>query len=332
MKAIWVEAATTPAALRVQEVPAPQPQPHEVQLAVHAAGLNFLDTLMVADQYQVKPPKPYAPGTEVAGVITQVGADVKHLAVGDRVMSMCNWGAFAETTCVAANMAFPVPAGVSLEVAATFPITYGTVYHALLDRAQLRHDEWLVVHGAGSGVGLNAVELGHLMGARVIAVASSAAKLDVARGYGAEVLLDSTRDDVRARVLELTGGRGADVVFDPVGGPVFDAAMRYIAPAGRLLVVGFASGTIPTVRANLALLKGCSIVGVNTTVLIREDLAEYSRRFAMLLRWVAEGRLRPLIGARYPLEQVPQAMQALLDRKVTGKAVICIRDEAGPQA
>lgn len=322
MKAVWVEEFTDPTMLRVKDVPSPEPKPGEVKIAVHAAGLNFADTLMVAGRYQVKPPFPFAPGMEVAGIVTGLGEDVRGVRIGDRVMSMCGWGAFAEETCVSATMVFPVHEEVSLETAAIFPITYGTTYHALSDRAELKHDEWMIVHGAGSGVGLNAVELGRLMGARVGAVAASAEKLNVAREYGADVLIDSRSENVRQRVLELTNGRGADVVFDPVGGDVFDDAIHYIAPGGRLLVLGFASGRIPSADANLVLLKGFQIVGVNTAILIREDLPLYRRRFAMMMRWVASGRLRPLVGATYPLEEIAQAMSDLLARKIVGKAVI----------
>ncbi len=325
MKAVLIEAFQPfgdKDALPVREIAVPEPGPHEVRLTVHAAGLNFADTLMVAGKYQVKPSLPFSPGMEVAGVVSSVGKEVSGIALGDRMMSMCGWGAFAEEVCVPAAMAFPVPAQVGLDVAAIFPITYGTTYHALVDRAELRHDEWMVVHGAGSGVGLNAVELGRLMGARVIAVAGSESKLEAARLYGAYDLIDSRSANIRDRVLQLTGGKGADVIFDPVGGEVFEGALRYVSPQGRLLVLGFASGTIPVIKANLVLLKGCQIVGVNTALFIRDSLPEYRRRFEMMMRWVADGRLRPLVGSHYDLEGVGRAMSDLTSRKVKGKAVI----------
>lgn len=322
MKAVWVEAFGDPDELKVRNVPSPVPTATQVKLAVHAAGLNFADTLMVAGRYQIKPPFPFAPGMEVAGVVTEVGEAVRDISVGDRVMSMCGWGAFAEEVCIASEMAFPVHDRVDLEAAAIFPITYGTTYHAFMDRAALRHDEWLVVHGAGSGVGLNAVEMGRLFAARVIAVAGTDAKLQTAREYGAEILIDYRSENVRERILQITGGRGADVVFDPVGGEVFDDAVHYTAPGGRLLVLGFASGTIPAASANLLLLKGFQVVGVNTALLIRDSLPVYRRRFEMMMRWIADGRLRPLVGATYSLEETPLAMSDLLSRKIIGKAVI----------
>jgi len=332
MKAVRVESFGGPSALQVREVASPRPKNGEVKIAVEAAGLNFADTLMVSGRYQVKPPFPFSPGMEVAGVVTELGEGVHDIRVGDRVMSMCGWGAFAEEAIVAASMTFPVHDDVDLRTAAIVPITYGTTYHALVDRASLKHDEWMVVHGAGSGVGLNAVELGRLMGARVVAVAGSDEKLDTARRYGADVLIDSRRVNVRQRVLELTAGRGADVVFDPVGGDVFDDAIHYTAPAGRLLVLGFASGRIPSVDANLVLLKGLQVVGVNTAILIRDDLPLYRGRFEMMMRWIAAGRLRPLIGATYALEETARAMDDLLARRITGKAVICPFSRRGEHA
>jgi NADPH2:quinone reductase len=325
MKAVWIEQFSEPGSVAVKEVPSPEPGTGQVLLDVHAAGVNFADTLMVSGRYQVKPPFPFSPGMEVAGVVRRLGADVTGLAIGDRVMSMCGWGAFAEQICVGADMTFPVPQAVSLETAAAFPITYGTVYHAFRDRAALKHDEWLVVHGAGSGVGLNAVELGKLFGARVVAVASSDSKLQAAHRYGADVLIDYRTQDVRASVLALTGDRGADVIFDPVGGAVFDSALHYIAPEGRVLVVGFASGTISSAPANLVLLKGCQIVGVNTALLIRDALPEYRRRFDMMLRWVADGRLNPVAPTMYALERAAQALDDIAQRRITGKAVIRVR-------
>jgi len=322
MRAIWVERFAEPPDLQLKTVPMPALRAGEVRIAVHAAGLNFADTLMAAGRYQVKPPLPFAPGMEAAGVVDALGEGVQGLQVGQRVMTMCGWGAFAEAVCVSAGMVFPIPDAVGMEPAATFPITYGTTYHALTDRAALQPGEWLVVHGAGSGVGLNAVELGRLMGARVIAVCSSARKLEAVLRYRPEVLIDHAKEDVRERVLELTGGRGADVIFDPVGGDVFQQSLRCIAPSGRLLVLGFASGTIPHAAANRILLKGCAVVGVNTARLIGDDLPLYRRRFEMMLRWVADGRLAPLVGARYALDELPRAMHELINRQIAGKAVV----------
>jgi len=325
MKALLCKAYGSPETLVVEEVPSPPVGPRQVRIAVHEAGVNFADTLIIAGRYQVKPPFPFSPGMEAAGIVAEVGSRVTRVKPGDRVMATCIYGGFAEEVCVDEEQVFPVPDGVSFTTAAVFPITYGTVFHALTDRGGLRPGEWLLVHGAGSGVGLNAVELGRIMGARVIACAGSPEKLAAAQRFGAEHLIDSRNEQFRDRVKEITGGRGADVVFDPVGGDVFDQSLRCIARGGRLLVVGFASGRIPAAAANLLLLKSCAVVGVNTAVLIEDDPELYRERFALMMSWAAEGKLSPLVSARFPLAEAHRAMAALLSREVVGRVTVTIR-------
>jgi NADPH:quinone reductase len=325
MKALLCKQFGLPESLVVQDVDSPVLDAREVRIAVHAAGLNFADTLMVAGRYQLKPPMPFSPGMEVAGIVTEIGSIVTRVKKGDRVMANCFYGGFAEERCVPEDMVFPIPDQVSFATAATLPITYGTTYHALTDRAALKAGEWLLVHAASSGVGLNAVELGKLMGGRVIACSSTDEKLEIAKGYGADEAINYSRESIRDRVMEITAGHGADVVFDPVGGDVFDESLRCIAWEGRLLVVGFAAGRIQQIPANQVLLRECQVVGVNTAQYIKYKPEEYRSRFNMLLGWTAEGKLRPLISATYRLDQVPSAMAALTARSVTGKIVIVIR-------
>jgi NADPH2:quinone reductase len=327
MKALLCRRFGGPESLVLEDAEPARLGARDVRVAVHAAGLNFADTLMIAGRYQIKPDMPFSPGMEMAGIVTEVGPGVSRVQVGQRVMSTCVYGGFAEERCICEDMVFPVPDGVSLETAAAFPITYGTTYHALTDRAALKPGEWLLVHAASSGVGLNAVELGKLMGARVIACSSSDEKLEIIKRYGADEVINYRRDKFRDRVLAITSGHGADVVFDPVGGEVFDESLRCIAWEGRVLVVGFAGGEIQQIAANRVMLKECQIVGVNTAQFIAHRLEEYRARFDMLLQWTAEGKLRPLISAVYPLHRVAEAMGVVMARSVTGKIVISIRKE-----
>jgi NADPH:quinone reductase len=297
----------------------------QVRIAVHAAGLNFPDTLMVAGKYQVKPPLPFSPGMECAGVVMEVGAGVSEVKQGDRVMASPGIGAMAEEVIAAAAGTFRIPDDMSFEQAAGFPVTYGTVYYALVDRARLKPGEVLMVHGAAGGVGSNAVEIGKILGATVIATAGSDAKLEVARGCGADHTINYSTESIKERTRALTGDRGADVIFDPVGGDVFDESLRSLAPEGRLLVIGFASGRIPSAPANLMLLKDASLVGVFWGAFAKRDPARNRKNFEAMFRWFEAGKLHPHVSKVFPLDAVPQAMNALLSRQATGKLVIRVR-------
>ncbi|MPY66450.1 NADPH:quinone oxidoreductase family protein [Deinococcus sp. SDU3-2] len=322
MRAVTCTAFAEPEALSVQTVPDPAPGPGEVVLAVEAAGVNYPDALMVMGQYQVKPPLPFTPGAEAAGTVAAVGEGVTHLRPGQRVAAFTGTGAFAERLLASANAVMPLPDGVSTEVAAGLPLAFGTTMHALVDRANLQTGETLLVLGAAGGVGLAAVMIGKALGARVIAAASSEEKLALCREHGADETLNYSSEDLRERIKALTGGKGPDVIFDPVGGDFAEAAFRSIGWGGRYLVVGFAGGGIPKLPLNLPLLKGASLVGVFWGEFARRDPRANARNLARLLGWVADGTVRPLISERYPLERTPEALRALLERRVTGKVVV----------
>jgi NADPH2:quinone reductase len=322
MRAVLCKEFGPPSSLVVEDVPARDPGPYEVRLDVHAAGLNFPDTLLIAGQYQLKPPFPFSPGMECAGVVSSVGPHVTELAVGDRVLAMPGIGAFAEQVVVHVSQTMKIPDAMPFAEAAAFPVTYGTTLHALQDRGALREGETLLVFGAAGGVGLNAVELGAILGAEVIACAGSDGKLELAKSYGAKHGINYSTESIKDRVKELTGGAGADVVYDPVGGDAFDQALRCIAWDGRLLVIGFASGRIPAAPANLILLKQCQIVGVFWGAWAQRNPDANRAHFERMLGWYEQGRLKPHVSARFGLEQVPEAMAALLGRSTTGKVVI----------
>ncbi|KEF34712.1 NADPH:quinone oxidoreductase [Deinococcus sp. RL] len=322
MRAVTCTAFDQPEALSVQTVPDPAPGPGEVVLRVEAAGVNYPDALMVMGQYQVRPPLPFTPGAEAAGTVAAVGEGVTHLRPGQRVAAFTGTGAFAEQLLAPANAVMPLPDGVGTEVAAGLPLAFGTSMHALVDRANLRKGETLLVLGAAGGVGLAAVAIGKALGARVIAAASSEEKLALCREHGADETLNYSTEDLRGRVGALTSGKGPDVIFDPVGGDFAEAAFRSIGWGGRYLVVGFAGGGIPKLPLNLPLLKGASVVGVFWGEFARRDPRANARNLARLLEWVQEGTVRPLVSARYPLERTPEALRALLERRVTGKVVV----------
>ncbi len=325
MRAVVVRQWTDPKDLKVEALPVPEPAAGEVRIAVHAAGLNFADTLLVAGKYQEKPPFPFSPGMEAAGEIEAVGAGVTGLREGDRVMALTGHGSFAECCAVAAERVLKIPDSMSFADAAAFPVAYGTSHVALRHRGALQPGETLLVHGAAGGVGLTAVQIGTAMGARVIATARGAEKRAVASANGAAETIDYAEEDLRARVLELTGGRGADVIYDPVGGDVFDASLRCIAWEGRLLVIGFAAGRIPQAPANYLLLKNAAAVGVFWGAYMKNDPALIRRSFDELLGWYGEGLLVPHISATFDLADVPAAMAMLLSRKSTGKIVLTTR-------
>lgn len=322
MRAVLCKAYGPPESLVVEEQPTPQPGTGQVRVGVHACGVNFPDTLIIQGNYQFKPALPFSPGGEVAGVVQALGDGVTGYAVGDRVIAATTWGGYAEEVLAEAGRLIPMPAAMDFPTAAAFTLTYGTSHHALKDRAQLQPGETLLVLGAAGGVGLAAVELGKAMGARVIAAASSDEKLALCTAHGADATINYAREDLRARIKELTGGRGIDVVYDPVGGDLSEPALRSMAWNGRFLVVGFAAGRIPSLPLNLPLLKGCSIVGVFWGAFTRNEPARNAANLQELLLWWSEGRLKPHVSAVYPLERAVDALNDLLQRRVQGKAVL----------
>src|SRR5215471_12831086 len=322
MRAILCKEWGGPEKLVLEEVPAPTIKPGAVRIAVHAAGINFLDTLLISGQYQVKPPLPFTPGAEAAGIVTEIGPGVNGFKAGDRVMAMSELGCYAEEVVAAADRVFPIPEKMDFASAAGFPIVYGTSHVALGYRARLQPGEWLLVLGAAGGVGLTAVEIGKAMGARVIACAGGAEKLAVAKDRGADHLIDYSREDIRTRVKEITGGHGADVVYDPVGGDAFDASLRSIAWGGRIIVIGFASGRVPQIPANIVLVKNIDIIGFywGSHQARKPELIRQS--FAQLFRWFEEGKLKPHVSEKVDLKDAPRALDLLRQRKSTGKVVL----------
>jgi NADPH2:quinone reductase len=322
MKALLCKAFGTPDSLVVEEVAdARAPGAGEVKIEVHASGLNFADTLMIAGKYQEKPLMPFSPGMECSGVILDVGEGVSGLALGDRVMALPGHGGMAQQVIASSDRVFTIPDSMTFEQAAGFPVTYGTAYYALVDRARLAAGETLLVHGAAGGAGSVAVEMGKLLGATVIATAGSDAKVASAVALGADHGINYSTQGLKDAVRALAA-EGADVVFDPVGGELFDQSLRCIAAEGRLLVIGFASGRIPSVPANLLLVKNISVMGVYWGGFTKRDPRKNRDNFATMLRWLAEGRLRPPATTCYSLENAAQAMNALLERRSTGKLVV----------
>jgi NADPH2:quinone reductase len=308
--------------LELADIPAPTAAAGQAVVAVKAVGLNFFDTLLVAGKYQVKPEFPFSPGAEFAGVVESLGDGVNGLAVGDRVLGYAGFGAARERLAVAAETLTPIPDGLDFDRAASFLVTYGTTYHALRDRAQLRAGETLAVLGAAGGVGLAAVELGKLMGARVIACASSAEKIAFARAHGADAGINYATENLRDALRSHTEGRGADVVYDPVGGALSEAAVRGLDWGGRLLVIGFAAGEIPRLPLNLTLLKSCDIRGVFWGAWARREPQAHRADTRQLAQWCAQGKLSAHVHAAYPLAEAAKALHSLSDRSVMGKVVL----------
>ncbi len=325
MKAVLCKAFGPADTLVIEDTSSPQIKKNEVLLDVHAAGINFPDTLIIEGKYQFKPPFPFSPGGEAAGVISAVGEKVSHLKVGDRVMALTGWGSCAEQIAVPAYNILPMPDAMDFTTAAAFSMTYGTAMHALKQRGALQAGETLLVLGASGGVGLAAIEIGKAMGARVIAAASSAEKLEVARQAGADELINYQDEDVRERLKTLTKGQGVDVIIDPVGGDLFETVFRSIAWNGRMLVIGFASGTIPSLPANLPLLKGAAVIGVFWGSFAQRQPQDNVANFQQLFAWYAEGKLKPLVSQTFALEDTAQAINTLAARKAVGKLVIKVR-------
>ncbi len=324
MKALLCEAYGPPETLALREVPLPLPGPGEIRLRVVVAGVNFPDTLIIQNKYQIRPPLPFSPGGEAAGFVDAIGDGVTGVAIGDRVAAMTFSGAFAEQVIVKADRLVPLPDAISFGIGAALTMAYGTSHHALKQRAALRPGETVLVLGAGGGVGLAAVEVAKAMGARVIAAASSAEKLAVARDHGADLLVDYSGGDLRAALKAVAGDTPIDVIYDPVGGALAEPAFRSIGRNGRYLVVGFAAGEVPSIALNLPLLKAASIVGVFWGAFTVDDRAEHLRNMAELYAWVADGTLRPLITRTYTLEEGADAIRWLMDRKATGKVIVSV--------
>ncbi len=322
MKAIVCKAYGPAETLVIEEVPSPEVKGRGVKVRVRAAGLNFPDTLIIEGKYQFQPPMPFSPGGEMAGEVIAVGDQVTRFRPGDRVAGLTGYGAFAEEVVVAEDNLLPVPDAMSDEQAAAFTMVYGTSYHALKQRANLQPGETLLVLGASGGVGLAAVELGKAMGARVIAAASSAEKLAVARAAGADELINYRDEPLKDAAKRLTRGKGVDVVYDPVGGDFTEQALRAMAWNGRHLIVGFAAGEIPKIPANLTLLKGCSVVGVFWGDFPRREPQTSAENMQALLTLFAEGRITPTISQVYAFEDYVDAFGALTGRRATGKVVL----------
>jgi NADPH2:quinone reductase len=309
-------------ALVWKESPTPEPAPGEVRVAIRAASLNFPDLLIVQNKYQMKPPLPFVPGSEYAGVVDAVGAGVTHLKVGDAVAAITGTGGFATHACVKAAQVMPLPDGFALDDAAAFVMTYATTHHALLDRAALKAGETVLVLGAAGGVGTAAIQIAKAHGARVIAAASSDAKCELCLQLGADAAINYSSANLRDEIKRLTEGKGPDVVYDPVGGDLAEPVFRSIAWRGRYLVVGFAQGGIPALPLNLALLKGASVVGVFWGEFARREPEANARALAELAQWYAQGRIKPVIDQRLPMNELPRAFARMGSREVRGKLVM----------
>lgn len=322
MHALLCEDFGPPEALVLREVPVPQPGAGEVLIRIHAAGLNFPDSLIIQDKYQIKAPLPFAPGGELSGVVEAVGAGVTRFRAGDRVAALTHWGGFAEYVAAREDTVTLVPETMDLDTASAFSLVYGTAHHALKQRGALEPGETVLILGASGGVGLAAVEVAKAMGARVIAGASTAEKLAIAEAHGADELVNYAEQDLKSVVKALTGGKGVDVVYDPVGDKLADPAFRTIGWGGRYLVIGFAGGQIPAIPLNLPLVKGAAIVGVFWGDFVARESALHHRNMAELYAMHAEGKLRPLISARFPIAQGGAAIRMIMDRKVSGKVIV----------
>jgi len=322
MKAVVCKAWGLPDSLVVEELPDVVPGPGQVALDVQAAGVNFPDVLIIQGKYQFKPELPFIPGNELAGVVRALGPDVSGVKVGDRVIAFTSQGAFAQQIAVPVHALMPMPPGMDFDTAAAITLTYGTSHHAVVDRAALKPGETMLVLGAAGGVGLAAVEIGKALGARVIAAASTDAKLAVCREHGADATINYSTEDLREAIKAATGGKGPDVIYDPVGGVYAEPAFRAIGWRGRYLVVGFANGEIPKLPLNLALLKGASLVGVFWGEFAKREPQANMAAMQQLLGWMSEGKIRPRISGRYSLAETGQALNDMAARKVTGKVVI----------
>jgi len=322
MKAVLCKAFGPPESLVIESVESPTPGHGQVVVSVKACGVNFPDTLIIQGKYQFKPPLPFSPGSEVAGIVKEVGTGVERVKIGDRVIASSAYGGFAEEVVSEVEAVIPMPDGLDFDIASAFVLTYGTCLHALKDRANLQPGERLLVLGAAGGIGLAAIEIGTVLGAHVIAAASTDEKLAVCRQHGASEVINYSTEDLKERIRVLTNGQGVDVVIDPVGGNYSEAVLRAMAWNGRFLVIGFTAGEIPRIPLNLPLLKGFSIVGVFWGSFVARDPERNQANIQQLLGWLQEGKLRPRISARYPLERAADALNDIINRKATGKIVL----------
>jgi NADPH2:quinone reductase len=322
MKAILCTRFGGPELLEYRDLPNPSAGAGEVVVSVKAASVNFPDVLIIDNKYQFKPALPFSPGSELAGVVKHVGPGVTGLEPGDRVMAFTIHGAFAEEVTLDAHRVLPIPETMDYATAAALLLTYGTMDHGLRDRGAVASGETVLVLGASGGIGIASIEIAKALGARVIACASSDDKLAACRAHGADAVINYATEDLRARIKELTEGRGVDVIVDPVGGPFTEPALRSIAWRGRLLVVGFAAGDIPRIPLNLTLLKGCSIVGVFWGDFLRREPEAFAASIEQLGKWHAEGKIKPHISDTFPLERAADAIKLMAERKVVGKLVI----------
>ena len=322
MKAILCENWGLPDTLVIAELPDVIPGPGQIAIDVKAAGVNFPDVLIIQNKYQFKPELPFTPGSELSGVVRAIGEGVTNTKVGDKVIAFIGHGAFAQQVLVPANAIIPMPPGMDFDTAAAITLTYGTSHHAVVDRAQLKAGETMLVLGAAGGVGLAAIEIGKALGAQVIAAASTDEKLEICRQHGADVCINYSTEDLREAIKVATNGKGPDVIYDPVGGIYAEPAFRSIAWRGRYLVVGFANGEIPKLPLNLMLLKGASLVGVFWGEFAKREPKHNLLAMRELITWLAEGKIKPHISGRYALKDTASALNDLAARKVTGKIVI----------
>ncbi|SCA57138.1 Quinone oxidoreductase [Candidatus Terasakiella magnetica] len=310
--------------LEILDIDIPSPNEDQVLIRVHASALNFADSLIVKGKYQVKPPLPFSPGLECAGVVEAVGATVTTCKVGDRVMAVLDWGGFAEYALAKAHDVYPIADNLDFKTAAAIPVAYGTSHHGLRMKANLKAGETLVVHGAAGGVGLTAVEIGKRIGATVIASAGGAEKLAICKDHGADHLIDYRDGNVREKIKELTGGLGSHVAYDPVGGDLFTETLRSTRQDGRILVVGFASGDIPQIPANIMMVKNITCIGYHWGAYRTLDPDSLRASFAELMGWIEEGSLKPHVSMTFALDDIKEAYHALISRKSTGKVVVTL--------
>ena len=325
MKAIICNEWCKPEDLKIEDVENPTPDENSVRIEVFAAGVNFPDVLIIQGKYQYKPNFPFSPGSEVAGIVIETGKNVSDVKVGDRVMSVTGHGAFAEQICIESSKVTILPESMDYVTAAGVSLTYGTSAYALFQRALVKKNDFVLIHGATGGVGLAAIEISKAVGAKVIATASTDEKLKVAKEYGADYCINYTNCEFKEKVKEITNKKGADIIYDPVGGEVFEKSLRCIAWNGRLLVIGFASGKIANAPTNLPLLKNCSIVGVFWGAWRERNPLGHNQNMEIILKWWKEKKINPLVSKTFSLEDTKDALYALMNREIIGKAVIKIK-------